>query len=405
MTNNVSEKKKKLPYRGFFVSLIIAAVIYALFSFVPHLNLDFLTYSDVAANAGHSLLYKLVWFIEDFTNAQFYAALFTGIGLLLGAFIAYYLNCKKKRTGGFVIVYNYHIFPWVIASQLLSLIISDLLYTPLLDTSGLTWIPTFIPFVSIPVIVILEYGPNIKNLLTGSILTGILATPMGVMINKYVLSPVGLPVVAANVLTMSLLGILILEVCRYLPWIEKKEKFFSEDPQTYGSKYGEAAPKEDPDKVSWFVRRVFADFTEAQFYGNEWASALMLGGLLIDWIINPASVYYGNAYLPIVLAGQVIASATGIFLYHTEWKKGFYPTFLPIVTIVPGIAGICNGDVFLTLFVAVMGGIIAPPLAAMISSHMPRGWHPMIGNTMSMACCTTLLAIVCKALPYIGIGI
>lgn len=401
----MNNKNGSLPIKGFLLTLLIAALAYALLEYMPHLNADFLPYATVSAMAGTSLFYKVIWFIQDFTNAQFYASVFAGLGLVLGAFIAYGLNSKKKRIGGFVVTYNYGIFPWIFIAQILSLLISNILYVPLLDATGMGWIPTFIPFVSIPVIVILQYGPNWKNVLTGAVLTGVLATPLGTMINKYVLSPVGLPVVAANVFAMSTLGILILEICRYLPWIEKKEDYFSNSPHLYGSHYAESAPSEDLDSPSWFVRRVLADFTEAQFYGNEWASGLMLFGVVLDWFINPASIYYGNSFLPIVISAQILSSAVGVFLYHNEWKKGFFPTFLPVVTIVPGIAGIANGNVVITLLVAVLGAITAPPLAAMITSNMPKGWHPMIGNTMSMALITTLLAIVVKALPLIGLGL
>ena len=400
-----STKRTPLPFKGFLLTLVIAVIAYVFMSFVPHVNPDFLPYSTVSAEAGHSLFYKLIWFVQDFTNAQFYASLFAGLGLVVGAFIAYTLNSRKKRSGGFVIAYTYKIFPWVFAAQILSLIISDLLYTPLLDSTNMGWIPTFIPFVSVPVIVILEYGPSLINVLTGAVLTGVLATPLGSVINKYVLSPAGLPVVAANVFTMSILGIIVLEACRVLPFIEKKTDFYSDNPGLWGKQYGEAGPAEDLQKPTWFVRRVLADFTEAQFYGNEWASGLMLLGVLIDWIINPASIYYGNNFLPIVICAQIVSSAVGVFLYYHEWEKGFYPTFLPVVTIVPGIAGICNGNIVITLLVAVLGGVIAPPLAAYITSKLPKGLHPMIGNTMSMAVCTTILGAVCKCLPFIGSGL
>ncbi len=398
--------EKKGPSKlGLLVTLLIAAAVYFFLTWVPHSGISFLPYSEVSAKAGTDWFYKLVWFIEDFTNAQFYASVFAGLGLIIGVWIAYYLNSKKRKIGGFIVCYSYHIFPWVFASQIISLAISVLLYTPLLDSTGLGWIPTFIPFVSVPVIVVLTYGPNLAAVLTGSILTGILATPMGTLIIKYVLNPTGLPAVCANVLTMCFLGIVILEVCRYVPWIDKTKGYFGSNALAWGTKYAEPTPEEDPYTASWFVRRVFADFTEAQFYGNEWASLLMLAGVCLDWIIDPSHIYYGNGTVPIMIAASIVSSAVGVYIYHEHWTKGFYPTFLPIVTIVPGIIGIMGGNIFLALVVAVLGGILAPPFAAMISDHMPDGWHPMIGNTLSMCVITALLAMLIKALPVIGIGV
>jgi hypothetical protein len=401
----IADVNKYKPYAGFFITLGIAVLVYLGLTWAPHSGISFLPYSEVSARAGTNMFYKFIWFIEDFTNAQFYASVFAGLGLIAGAWIGYALNCRKKKSGGFVICYSHYIFPWVFAAQMLGLAISVLLYTPLLDSTEMGWIPTFIPFVSVPVIVIFTYGPNLSAVFTGSILTGLLATPMGTVLNKYVFNPAGLPVVSANVLTMCFLGILVLEVCRYVPWIDKSKGYFGGNAKAYGAKYAEVTPSHNPYKTSWFLRRVLADFTEAQFYGNEWASGLMILGVIIDWIIDPSHIYYGSNLVPIMLSACIVSSAVGVFVYHKHWTKGFYPTFTPVVTVVPGIVLIMGGDVFLSILSAVLGGLLAPPFAAMVTSRMPEGWHPMIGNTLSMTVCTALIAMVIKALPIIGIGI
>jgi len=39
---------------------------------------------------------------------------------------------------------------------------------------------------------------------------------------------------------------------------------------------------------AWVARRVLADFTEAQFYGTELASAGLIGGTLLAFLLNPS---------------------------------------------------------------------------------------------------------------------
>lgn len=396
-----------MPVMGFFAALVIAAFLYFILLSIPDSNATLFPYEAIKTEAPHSLYHRFLWFIQDLTNAQFYASVLSGIGLVMGAFIAYLLNSKKKKAGGFTIGYILHLFPWIFASQIVGLSVSVFApgYVHLLETLEMGWIPTFIPFVSVPVIVIFVFGPTFTNVLTGGLLSGLLSTPIAAFLIKYILDPLGLPAVSANVLTMSVVGILVLEVCRYLPWMKTLDQDFYQAPGQFQEKYAEEPSHSEVYGVSWFLRRVLADFTEAQFYGNEWASGLMLLGVILHYILDRSGVYYGNDFLPLLLSTSILSSAVGVFLYHKQWKTlGFYPTFTPVVTVVPGIILMVEGDVFLSIIAAVVGGIITPPFADMINRNIPKGWHPMIGNTFSMSVCTIVIALLVKALPGIGIG-
>lgn len=397
-------KKDQWPIQGFILTLGFAVLIYFILLAIPKFAISLFPYDIVSSNAPSSLFYRFIWFIEDFTNAQFYASFLAGLGLILGAVIAYILNSKNSKYGGFTIVYTKRLFPWIISAQLLSLSISVSLYIHLLETMEMAWIPTFIPFVSVPVIVILVYGPSLRSVLTGSILSGLLSTPIAAFIIKFILDPLALPAVSANVFTMALVGIIVLEICRNVPWMKELPQDFYQNPSAFDEKYQAGDPVEKHG-TSWFMRRVLADFTEAQFYGNEWASGMMLIGLILHYILDRSGVYYGNDFVPLLIATSILGSAVGVFLYHKRWQEaGFYATFTPVVTIIPGIILLVNGDIVLSIIAAIAGGIIAPPFADMINRHIPKGWHPMIGNTLSMATCTALIAMLVKALPYIGIG-
>ena len=159
--NVIYEKKEEVPggtpLVGFIGTVIFSIVLYFLLKAVPKSDMSLFSYGEIATQAPHSLYHRFLWFIQDFTNAQFYASVLAGIGLIVGAFIAFGLNSKKSKIGGFTISYVMRLFPWIFAAQILGLFVSVFApgYVHLLETLDAGWIPTFIPFVSTPVIVIL----------------------------------------------------------------------------------------------------------------------------------------------------------------------------------------------------------------------------------------------------------
>lgn len=387
--------KKKRPYLGFSITIIIALTVYFGLTQLPVLDFNIFPYEVVSQLAPDYAWYRFIWYVQDFTNAQFYSSVLASVGLLIGAVVGYVLDQRNNPYSGFTITYIRGLFPWILAAQLLGLLASNL-YTPLLSQWDMGWVPTFIPFVSVPVIVIFVYGPSLKTVLTGSILSGLISTPIGAFIIKYILDPLGLPAVSANVFTMTLVGIIVLEVCRMVPWIDNPSIDFYLEPT---EKYKTPQKDVDTDHPLWFIRRVLADFTEAQFYGNEWASGMMLLGAVLHFILDRNGIYYGNDFIPLLLSASIVGSSVGIFIYHDSWKTGFVGTFTPIVTIIPGIILLVNGHIWYTYGSAVLGGIMAPALANGINRHIPKGWHPMIGNTLSMSICTAIIAMMILALP------
>ena len=97
------------------------------------------------------------------------------------------------------------LFPWVLASQLLSLFIAIFIlkYTSLFGNGEYTWLPTFITVVGTPPAIMLLYGPSIKALLTGSILGGIMGFPVAFWISNNIIPVLGVPGVVSNVFTMA----------------------------------------------------------------------------------------------------------------------------------------------------------------------------------------------------------
>ena len=147
----------------------------------------------------------------------------------------------------------------------------------------------------------------------------------------------------------------------------------------------------------WTLRRVLADFSEAPFYGNEWASLGMLAGVLLAYALSPLSPAYGSGLLLPMLAAQALTSLVGVIVWRRQWQiRGWYPTYVPLVSVVPAAVLTYGGDFTVMIASALLGALIAPPLACAIAQRLPKYLHPYIGNVLSMAISTLVI------LPVIG---
>ncbi|SKC36747.1 hypothetical protein [Maledivibacter halophilus] len=382
---------------GFTISVGIGFLIYFILNNI-HVASNWLDYNTIVANAGHNLLYKFIWYIMNFTEAQFYAGFFASLGIIVGGFIAWRLDVKNSTLRGFDISYGSNLWPWVLASQLLSLFIAIFIlnYTRFFDIGDYTWLPTFITVVGIPPAIMLLYGPNIKALFTGSILGGIMGFPVAFWINNNIIPVLEVPGVVSNVFTMAITGILVCAICKALPWMERVPANSLNRP-----KESQEQILENMKKPSWFVRRVFADFTEAQFYANEIAGLFLIIGVCLDWILNVNHGAYASGAIPAIILSQFIGSAIGIFLYFDKYvEKGWYATFVPVVSVGPACVLMFGANVKVAVIAGALGGIIGPPLAEYFCDKLPKGYHPTIGNVTSMGVTTIVVSIIIKVLPW-----
>lgn len=208
----------------------------------------------------------------------------------------------------------------------------------------------------------------------------------------------GIPGVVANVFTMALTGIIVMKVCHTLPWMKRVPLRTIEKGQSEMSTEEKARSIQTP---QWFLRRVLADFTEAQFYGNEVAGIFLLVGVSLDWILNSQHPAYGSGTLPAMILSQFVAAAVGIWLYTEKYiEQGWYATFVPVVSVGPACVLVFGGTIPLALFSGVVGGIIGALVAGYLVGLLPEGIHPTVGNTASMGICTIVTAVVMQALPF-----
>ncbi|EXF95689.1 membrane protein [Pseudomonas fluorescens HK44] len=336
----------------------------------------------------------LRWVLGDISEVAFYKHEFASIGLLAGAYLGYWANRTGKSWQGFAISYGSGLWPWLITSSLLGLLLSNLLWG--WTVTATRWQPTFAAFVSLPAAMVLMFGGGWKVTINGAIMGAILVTLMCLLIVNYVCNPLGLPAVIGNVTGMAVASVFAFLLCRYVPSLVKSEQSApSEEP--FDSAATPALSKTPDYGIFWSLRRVLADFSEAPFFGNELASLGLLLGALLAYTLNPMSPVYGSGLLPQLIGAQALTSALGVVIWRRQWiLRGWYPTYIPLVSVVPAAVLTYGGSWQVIGSSALLGALIAPPLACVIAKRLPADMHPYIGNVLSMAISTLLIV------PLIG---
>lgn len=408
MITDRKPKQSDLPIMGLFVVVIGTFLLYWVMSLRQVGDTTWLPYSEWISLVPKSIIGRILWFLGDMTEAQFHKNVIGAVGLIIGAVIAHKLY-KRGSPCGFPICYGTGLWPSVFCASTLGLFISVFIFdfAGILDATEIGWVPTFVPFVSVPGAIVFLYGPGIKSILTGSILGALFGFPIAWFIIEKLLFPLGLPNAVGNVISMCIAGIICFEICDRLPWMKRFKSEaetieIDEGIEEIASSVEKNVEKEDG-KTLWFIRRVIADFSEPLFYGNEIASAGLILGGIIGWLINPMHPVYGSGLFPEVLASQFLASATGVFIYYKQWRElGYYPTFVPIASVSPAVVLMFGGSLQSIIVGSILGGVMCPPVAHMICRNVPKHWHPYVGNVFSMALCTLIAVWILMYMPYFG---
>lgn len=345
------------------------------------------SYADMMDNLHHPAAWWR-WVVGDISEVAFYKHEFASIGLLAGAGLGWWANRTGQRWQGFAICYGTGLWPWVVTSSLLGLGLGNLIWGWTL--SATEWQPTFVAFVSMPAATVLLFGRGWRIAITGAVMGALLVTPLCLLIVKYVCTPLVLPVVIGNVSGMAIGSVIGFLLCKSFPMLVTSQ------PSPAATM---PAPTATPDYgIRWTLRRVLADFSEAPFFGNEWASLGLVLGALLALLLNPASPFYGSGWLPQLLAAQTLASAFGVLIWRRQWiARGWYPTYIPVVSVAPAAILVHGGSLTVIALSALLGALLAPPLAVAISQRLPAYMHGYIGNVVSMAVSTLLIV------PVIGL--
>jgi hypothetical protein len=344
-------------------------------------------YSDVASWAA--------WVLGDTTEPGYAHSALAGVMMLLGGYLAQRASRLKKRWSGFPITSGTGLFGWAVGSAALGLVLSNAAWGWTIAVSGM-WQPTFVPFASVSPAIVLVYGGRRSVALTGAILGAALSTPAALVAVNFGCRPLGLPLVVGATFGMATSALMAFALCRYLPWMRV--------PTVVVPRCTAGAPHHfvDTDRQgpAWISRRILADFTDAQFIGNEWASAGLLAGTVMSYLLNPAMAGNVGSLLPELLTSQVLTAAVAVALWHRQWARyGWYPTFVPVVSIAPATVLAFHGSAQAIVAGAGLGALMGPPFAAAVARRLPPDFHPFIGNVVSMAVSTATIVTALSVIP------
>ena len=104
-------------------------------------------YSDMMASMPSPLAW-LRWVLGDISEVAFYKHELASLGLLLGGALGYWASRYAQCWKGFSISYGSGLWPWLVTSSLLGLLLSNALWGWTLAADS--WQPTFAAFVSTP---------------------------------------------------------------------------------------------------------------------------------------------------------------------------------------------------------------------------------------------------------------
>lgn len=326
--------------------------------------------------------------LGDITEPQFYKSWVATLGLLAGATVGWWAHRTRKRWAGEPIAYGSGLWPWMVGAAGLSLVLSNLVVG---DRLAVGWQPTFVPFVCVAPAMVLVYGRGWSTLVTGAVL-GVMTTPLAMLLIATVTGPLELPAVVANTASMSIGTALAFLLVRPMPWM--RLPVAEPDSQEETAAATRRAPTVVSDAV-WMVRRVVTDFTETQFYANEWASLGLIAGAVLTTVLGPDLGSYGTGLLPRITLAQAITSTIGIILWrHLYRGGGWAPTYIPVVSVAPATV-LAHGDSLTALLLgAVAGAVLCPLVARPVSARLPQDFHPFIGNTVAMALVTSVVVPV-----------
>lgn len=361
------------------IALVLTSALLILWTAFTHQG-SWPSYGDMVASFPEPMAW-LRWVLGDISEVAFYKHELASLGLLVGAYLAWWASRTGKRWQGFAICYGSGLWPWLVTSSLLGLLLSNLLWG--WTVTAETWQPTFAAFVSLPAAMVLMFGGGWKVTLNGALLGALLVTPMCLLIVNFVCVPLDLPAVIGNVLGMAAGSVIAFVVCRRVPILVRSDYLAPDKP---------LAPKPPSYGLAWSLRRVLADFSEAPFFGNEWASLGLLAGVLLAYALNPVSAAYGSGLVLQLVGAQALTSALSVLIWRSQWiKRGWYPTYVPLVSVVPAAVLTHGGSWMVVGSSALLGALVTPPLACAIAGRLAPHFHPYIGNVLSMALSTLLI--------------
>lgn len=331
------------------------------------------SYEDMMHNLDYpAALWR--WVVGDLSEVLFYKHEFASMGLLGGAALACWAARSGKRWQGFALARGSGLWPWLALSSLLGVLLGNLLWSWAL--SPVHWQPTFVAFASLPAAAVLRYGVGWRVAWCGAIGAALLVTPLSMLAVHWLSAPLGWPRIVGQAAGMVAGCLLAMELFRRFPLLVLARPL--------PARAALAAPALRQD-YRWVLRRALADFSEAPAFGNEWASAGLILGVLLAWLLNPLAPAYGSGVLLELVCAQALAALLGVLRWRREWaRSGWYPTYVPLVSVVPSAILLLGGEPWVMLGSAVLGALLTPPMAANLRCRLPAQVPDCVADLLAM---------------------
>lgn len=360
---------------------------------------------EVFLSGGYDTVFgKILYILGNWTECHGLMCWLAGLVMILsGVAVHAYLRANKDKEG-------IKMYPpagpgggylGMIASGFIGLIVANLVWGFEFDVAaGVTYIPVFIVCCAVPQAITLSYGNDWKVWVTAGVICGLLQYPLEKVCFSAA-SMLGLPpLILFTVIVVGIGGIICFEIYKLCPWVKK----FITNPETRKvTPYvqTDCAPKATS---GWLTRRMFADWTEIMFFGNEWIGVATLIALLLSWFLNPWSTVYATPNLvPGMVAASFLASSLALFIYQPKYaERGFFNTFcVPttalLIFLFYGMAGVPAAlSVPLVIIASVLIAFVAPLVCDRVAAFL--------GSILSKRYDAVVLAVLVNA-PSIGVTV
>ncbi|WP_102379248.1 hypothetical protein [Raoultibacter timonensis] len=305
-----------------------------------------------------TVFYKVMWYFADFTEATFIASVPASIFMIVGGFVAAYLERKKSRLAGTGVDGHGHLFSGMFFATAAAILLGMLVFGELYP--GWTgWVPTFAVVLTVQVLV-LFFGVSAAKIATSVLLGTFITFPVVYVLQIFLVGPLGLPLFVAVSIGVFIVVPLCTALFKLFPWMKIQE------PETPpAEEIEEEQSKSSP--TSFFLNRVFGDVGELAIWGSSIATVAMYVGAIIGWVLNPLEPAYGAGNFPLLIASQIAVAALAIFIWYPKWKKEGWAFTFPGIVLVSAIVGsyAATGtvsDIVIAVLTIAIGAVIFAPM-------------------------------------------
>lgn len=298
---------------GFLISLLLAVGLYLFLTTIYPIVVT----NNITTSFGDIQLGSMEYVMMDISQLTFLFSPLSCTMMILISFFAAYLERIGSKYMGTGVDGNGYIFTVMLVMAIVSVILSELLYSNTLSEFG--FIPTLASFLFFHHLVMF-YGVDTKKILSILLVTTLLASPICLLARIWLVDPLGLPIFIS--VTVGAIGFMPIAhlIFKLMPWMTKA------DPKPEVNK-----PKYSPN--IWFMNQLFGDIGQTGVNGSSIAALGLVVFTVISYLLNPLSTGAGVGLFPITIFAMIVTGALTIFIYYPYYKSQPILSFTSILVV------------------------------------------------------------------------